>query len=132
MKRYYTNAKDSEVFEHPDGPFVLYAEHAAALKEHLAALQDYFDNDENSDTWRALNARIARYESALTLLANGFKYSTEVVTIAREALSSCQPGYVEEQRGGATIRHSESETKDVPRPVLYVKHPDGSYSEYTK
>lgn len=31
--------------------------------------------------------RIEELEAALTLLTNGFKYSTEVVTIAREALA---------------------------------------------
>jgi hypothetical protein len=31
-------------------------------------------------------ARIRELEAALTLLTNGFKYSTEVVTIARNAL----------------------------------------------
>lgn len=36
---------------------------------------------------RDARARIARYEAALTLLTNGFKYSTEVVTIARSALA---------------------------------------------
>ena len=35
-------------------------------------------------------ARIARLEAALTLLTNGFKYSTEVVTIAREALATSE------------------------------------------
>jgi hypothetical protein len=33
-------------------------------------------------------ARIQHLESALTLLTNGFKYSTEVVTIARDALGA--------------------------------------------
>jgi len=40
MKRYYTNAFDSHVFEHPEGPFVLYAEHAARVKELEADLAD--------------------------------------------------------------------------------------------
>jgi hypothetical protein len=30
-------------------------------------------------------------EAALTLLTNGFKYSTEVVTIARKALAAAEP-----------------------------------------
>jgi len=35
---------------------------------------------------RAAEKRCKDLEAALTLLTNGFKYSTEVVTIAREAL----------------------------------------------
>jgi len=38
----------------------------------------------------AAKARIRELEAALTLLTNGFKYSTEVVTIAREALATSE------------------------------------------
>ena len=36
-------------------------------------------------------AKCARLEAALALLTDGFKYSTEVVTIARNALASEPP-----------------------------------------
>lgn len=122
MKRYYTTATDGNVFEHPDGPFVLYAEHeaeVAALKaDRDGLIADLKDSRaiaaEQEDAHVAANmrnsalaaeltqAKIAahesatdasiawergnKYESALTLLTNGYKYSTEVVRIAREAL----------------------------------------------
>lgn len=33
MRRYYTTTFDGRTFEHADGPFVLYAEHEARVKE---------------------------------------------------------------------------------------------------
>jgi hypothetical protein len=84
-----------------------------ALAAELAAERNLAETNRTAAAraYAATDARIRELEAALMLLTNGFKYSTEVVTIARTALSSCQPGYVEEQRGGATIRHSVSETK---------------------
>lgn len=41
LKRYYTTALDGRTFEHPDGPFVRWAEHeaeVAAWKAKLSAL----------------------------------------------------------------------------------------------
>jgi hypothetical protein len=67
VKRYYTTAKDGRTFEHPDGPFVLWADHV-----------------------RALDEAGVRYRAALFRLTDSFKYSTEVVTIAREALGEAK------------------------------------------
>jgi hypothetical protein len=149
MKRYYTTAADGRTFAHPDGPFVLWAEHAAELAEvqpyidqltarsrvdvdHIVTLQArlaehaaqvaalkvhddlatrFIGDIANALGWQSKGGdvnlvdlmdeavswirtagesevRIARYESALTLLTNGMKYSTEVVTIARDALGA--------------------------------------------
>lgn len=93
------------IAELESGPFVLFAEHEAELKiqddandilerrvSELAAelanqQEDYAQQIALDDESRAaVKARIARYESALTLLTNGYKYSTEVVRIARKAL----------------------------------------------
>ena len=38
MKRYYTNALDSHVFEHVDGPFVRWEDHQARVKVLEGAL----------------------------------------------------------------------------------------------
>lgn len=116
MKRYYTTATDGNVFEHPDGPFVLFAEHEARVRELEDAARSRYDEvgtdalrfkaerdalaaelaaaNAKQDAWYKAEAEwnakqmahIRRLEAALTLLTNGYKYSTEVVRIAREAL----------------------------------------------
>jgi hypothetical protein len=74
MKRYYTTAADGRVFEHPDGPFVLWAEHeaeVAAVRAELARVQqshDYWDKKHD-----ALKARIATLEAALAKALSAFE-----------------------------------------------------------
>jgi hypothetical protein len=90
---------------------------------HVAAKMRIRDLEEYPAPLARALARIEDLEAALTRLTDGYKYSTEVCTIAREALSSCQPGYVEEQRGGATIRHSswnacEQSTSGAARDLM--------------
>ena len=59
-------------------------------------IKRYYTNAKDAETFEGadgpfvLYTDYARLESALTLLTNGFKYSTEVVTIARTALAQSE------------------------------------------
>jgi hypothetical protein len=61
-------------------------EDCQVVEAELAALRE--THRKNAQACMTGHERIAALETALTLLTNGFKYSTEVVTIARDALEA--------------------------------------------
>jgi uncharacterized coiled-coil protein SlyX len=65
----------------------VYTQRIAALEAELAARDRTIANFDFK-VCPSMADRISTLEAALTLLTNGFKYSTEVVTIARDALGA--------------------------------------------